>query len=95
MSSPLMNGGKMEKVLTKAHEELATAMTEFELKQSDRCDRCGAQAFGAAFFKGMDILFCGHHLRAHSPALIAQGFHIIDMTHTINERPTDPDPENF
>lgn len=95
MSSPLMNGGKMEKVLTKSQENNVNGMVDFELRQADRCDRCGAQAFGTAFKDGRNILFCGHHLREHSPALAAQGFHIIDMTHKINERPTDPTSSNF
>jgi len=95
MTNPVMNeGGKMEKVLTKSKSD-AAMQDEFELKVSDRCDRCGAQAFGAAFKDGMDILFCGHHLREHSPALAMQGFHILDLTSRINARPSDPTSSVF
>jgi hypothetical protein len=33
------------------------------LRQTDRCDSCGAQAYAAAWFGGypMPLLFCGHH----------------------------------
>lgn len=43
-----------------------------ELKPTDRCDRCGAQARMAALINPRDehpLLFCGHHGAAHLPAL--------------------------
>lgn len=44
------------------------------LTRSDRCDRCSAAATGRAQLpSGGQLLFCGHHLRAHSEALIASG----------------------
>lgn len=88
-------GGKMEKVLTKSKTDDAVQENEFELKVADRCDQCGAQAFGAAFKDGKDLLFCGHHLREHSPALAMQGFHILDLTNRINERPSNPTSSVF
>lgn len=44
------------------------------LTRADRCDRCGAAATGRAHLaSGGQLLFCGHHLKAHSDALIAAG----------------------
>lgn len=37
---------------------------------TDRCDRCGAQAWLRATIVGAgELLFCGHHAKAHMPAL--------------------------
>ena len=41
------------------------------LTRSDRCDRCGAQAFVRAILpSGGELLFCGHHARAVEDALV-------------------------
>jgi len=53
---------------------IATDPAVEPLTRSDRCDRCGAAATGRArLSSGGQLLFCGHHLRAHSEALIASG----------------------
>lgn len=40
------------------------------LSTSDRCDRCGAQAYvRARLHAGGELLFCAHHGRQHAPAL--------------------------
>lgn len=62
-----------------------------ELNVIDRCDRCNAQAFVQAILPrqeemDQEILFCGHHFRKHTAALIAQGLLINDQTHKINEK---------
>jgi hypothetical protein len=37
-----------------------------ELTATDRCDRCGAAAkVRAVLPSGGELLFCGHHARAH------------------------------
>jgi len=42
------------------------------LTAADRCDRCGAAAVVRAVLpKGGELLFCGHHARAHSERLEA------------------------
>jgi hypothetical protein len=44
----------------------------------DRCDRCGVQAYVRVLFSnGLELLFCAHHSRQHSSALmkIAVGIH--------------------
>lgn len=45
-------------------------LTRPELTLSDRCDRCGAAAkVRAVLPSGGELLFCGHHGRAHSEKL--------------------------
>jgi hypothetical protein len=41
-----------------------------ELTATDRCDRCGAAAkVRAVLPSGGELLFCGHHARAHATKL--------------------------
>lgn len=43
------------------------------LTAQDRCDRCGARAAYVATKPGLaDLMFCGHHYRAHKDKLIEQ-----------------------
>lgn len=67
-----------------------------DLTVADRCDRCKAQAFYVGLYTASDsteleILFCGHHGRNNAPALVEQGWTVLDFTERINEKPTDPD----
>jgi len=57
---------------------------ERQLKISDRCDRCGAQAF--ILVKGVsgELYFCGHHYAANEEALINFSYEIIDEREHIN-----------
>lgn len=44
------------------------------LKATDRCCRCGAQAYFAFLLtinNDAPVLLCGHHLRAHKDAILA------------------------
>ena len=51
------------------------------LSASDRCDRCGAQAYVRATLPGGgELLFCGHHARAHSDKLKQVALKIQDET---------------
>jgi hypothetical protein len=44
------------------------------LTRHDRCDRCGAAAQVRALLPtGGQLLFCGHHARAHAPRLREMG----------------------
>ncbi len=55
--------------------------TPTTLTASDRCDRCGAQAYVRATLPGgTDLLFCGHHGNAHRPSLLVAGASIHDET---------------
>ncbi len=47
-----------------------TTLTRPELTAADRCDRCGAAAqVRAVLPSGGELMFCGHHARAHSDRL--------------------------
>jgi len=51
---------------------VGTLEAEVALGAADRCDRCGAQAVArATMLSGSQLLFCGHHLRAHEAGLRA------------------------
>lgn len=42
---------------------------ENRLKATDRCDRCGAQAYVEVLLSNGTLLFCAHHGREHEEAL--------------------------
>ena len=45
-------------------------LTRPALTAADRCDRCGAAAKARAVLpSGGELLFCGHHARAHADKL--------------------------
>ena len=49
---------------------MTAALTRPELTAADRCDRCGAAAqVRAVLPSGGELLFCGHHSRAHGEKL--------------------------
>ncbi|WP_232548046.1 hypothetical protein [Propioniciclava soli] len=51
------------------------------LTAADRCDRCGAQAYVRVTLpSGGELLFCGHHGRAHSDKLKQVALNIHDET---------------
>lgn len=51
------------------------------LSAADRCDRCGAQAYvRVTLTSGGELLFCGHHGRAHSAKLSQVALKIHDET---------------
>lgn len=59
-----------------------------ELTASDRCDRCGAQAYiRARLVTGGELLFCAHHGRQHLPALMDQAVDIRDESDRLSETP--------
>jgi hypothetical protein len=72
-------------VVTSAFE-----MTASRLAVTDRCDRCGAQAYVRATLEsGLDLLFCAHHWRDNESRLRAVGAQIHDETTRLVEvRPT-------
>ena len=60
-----------------------------EPNATERCDRCGAQAYVVAQKDDVDkLLLCGHHGRFHSPALVKQGYVVLDFSHLLDEVPT-------
>lgn len=70
---------------TLTRETTDSESPERELVIADRCDRCGAQAYMQAIKDGFDLLFCGHHGRRFTPALVARHFVVLDSTHKINQ----------
>jgi hypothetical protein len=55
-----------------------TAPTKIrELTKNDLCDRCGAPATVALWFKTGELLFCGHHLNQHNIELTVRGALIV------------------
>lgn len=51
------------------------------LTAADRCDRCGAQAYlRVTLASGGELLFCGHHAKAHSAKLSQVALKIQDET---------------
>ncbi|MEZ3161025.1 hypothetical protein AB1K54_10835 [Microbacterium sp. BWT-B31] len=49
----------------------ATAVLEYRLTATDRCDSCGAQAYISAEVNGSELLFCAHHGRKYEQKLRA------------------------
>ena len=57
---------------------MTTAVAPTPLTASDRCDRCGAQAYIRATLPvGGELLFCAHHGKKYQEKLssIAQSWH--------------------
>lgn len=53
------------------------------LTASDRCDRCGAQAYVRALLTEGELLFCRHHGREYSDALSRVARLLDDQTATL------------
>lgn len=67
---------------------MTTTLTAPELSATDRCDRCGAQAYVRVVMPGgADLQFCGHHWSTHEDALRPQAEQIIDETHRLTTAP--------
>jgi hypothetical protein len=57
-----------------------------QLKISDRCDRCGAQAFVLVKMVAGQLMFCGHHYNKHQKSLDKMAFEIVDERGSINSK---------
>lgn len=58
------------------------------LNAADRCDRCGAQAYiRVTMPSGGELLFCGHHGRAHETKLRAMSAEFEDHSGRLVENP--------
>jgi hypothetical protein len=58
------------------------------LSASDRCDRCGAQAYvRARLATGGELLFCAHHGREHEAKLRGDGAQIQDERQRLTTTP--------
>lgn len=74
----------------------AVAEKTSALTATDRCDRCGAQAYvRAELSNGGELLFCAHHARAHEDKLREIAAQIHDETGRLAQVPaTAHDDEN-
>jgi hypothetical protein len=66
----------------------STTLVRPALAVTDRCDRCGAQAFVRAVFAHGELTFCGHHGRELRSALAVQALVVEDATDQINAKPS-------
>lgn len=68
---------------TRPEVDDAAVLATRPLTGLDRCDSCGAQAYVRAMLGDSELLFCGHHARAHEAKLkeIADSWH--DETHKL------------
>lgn len=67
-----------------------TTAVATELKATDRCDQCNAQAYIRVVLEtGGELLFCAHHGRRHEPKLRP----IATTWHDETGRLQDPGPE--
>ena len=63
---------------------VTTAVAPSPLTASDRCDRCGAQAYlRVNLASGGELLFCAHHAREHGDALQRVAASVVDETHRL------------
>ncbi len=67
---------------------MTTMLTATALTATDRCDRCGAQAYVRVILaSGSELLFCGHHAREFEPGLRAVAASIHDETERLTDTP--------
>jgi len=72
----------------------ATAQTPAALTASDRCDRCGAQAYlRVELQSGGELHFCAHHAREHGDKLRKVAATVVDETHKLGTTPTATDQD--
>ena len=67
---------------------MTTAVAPTPLTASDRCDRCGAQAYvRVQLSSGGELLFCGHHGREHGDKIKAIAVNVHDETGKLLDNP--------
>ena len=65
-------------------DQMNDTMTRTRLTVSDRCDRCGAQAFVRVVLDGGSTLqFCSHHFKEHEVRLRAVAVEVVDESDSI------------
>jgi hypothetical protein len=65
-------------------DDVVTTMTTAPLTAADRCDRCGAQAYVRVVLPVGELLFCGHHARAHADAYADVATYVQDETERLH-----------
>ncbi len=67
---------------------MTTAVAPSPLTASDRCDRCGAQAYLRVELPGgAELMFCAHHAREHGDKLRAIAVNVHDETTKLIDPP--------
>ena len=67
---------------------MTQALATTPLRAADRCDRCGAQAYIRALLPdGGELLFCVHHGRKHTTALMSRGAALVDESARLDAPP--------
>lgn len=65
---------------------MTPTLTASPLTASDRCDRCGAQAYvRVTMLSGSHLYFCAHHAREYEPGLRATAASIEDESERLAE----------
>ena len=62
-----------------------STLTQSPLSASDRCDRCGAQAYVRVTLATGELLFCGHHSKEYAVSLKRVAVEIEDQTDRLLE----------
>ncbi len=74
---------------------MTTAVAPSPLTTSDRCDRCGAQAYlRVQLSSGSELLFCAHHAREHGEKLKTIAVNVHDETSKLFDAPTVPSEDD-
>lgn len=66
-----------------------STLTQSPLSASDRCDRCGAQAYVRVKLATGELLFCGHHSKEYAVSLKRVAVEIEDQTERLLESPAE------
>jgi hypothetical protein len=67
---------------------VTTTLAARPLTATDRCDRCGAQAYvRTTLGSGSELLFCAHHWHDNEPRLREIAFAIHDESERLSEVP--------
>lgn len=66
-----------------------STLTQSPLSASDRCDRCGAQAYVRVKLATGELLFCGHHSKEYAVSLKRVAVEIEDQTDRLVESPAE------
>jgi len=67
-----------------AMEEVKEIKNTDTLNSTDRCDRCGGQAYFWVNGVSGDLFFCRHHFLKHEESIRAYAFEIIDESHKLD-----------
>lgn len=85
---PVATLGQTPMERNEADVTTAIAPDRAALTASDRCDRCGAQAYlRVELQSGGELLFCAHHAREHGDKLREIAVTVVDETHKLHGTP--------